>query len=114
MDTTREAFLLRIFIAESDHYGGRPLFEALVHKARELNLAGATVLRGPLGFGASHVLHNQKILRLADNLPVVLEIVDSREKLDTFWAAARPMVSSGLATLEKVTVLSVSKESGSS
>ena len=105
MDTTHEACLLRIFISESDHYEGRPLFEAIVLKARAMNLAGATVLRGPLGFGTSQVLHTGKILRLSDNLPVVVEIVDSREKIDAFWEAAQTMVASGLVTLESVTIL---------
>lgn len=105
MDPSHEACLLRIFISESDHYEGRQLFEAIVLKARAMNLAGATVLRGPLGFGTSHVLHTGKILRLSDNLPVVVEIVDSREKIEAFWAAAQAMVTSGLVTLEPVTIL---------
>lgn len=105
MRMPRDATLLRIFIGESDHHGGHPLYEALVLKARELHLAGATVLRGPMGFGKSSRMHSAKILRLSEDLPMVVEIVDSREKIDEFLAAANGMVQSGLVTLEKVQVL---------
>lgn len=105
MNTSHEACLLRIYISESDHFEGRPLYEAIVLKARAMNLAGATVLRGPLGYGVSHVLHTGKILRLSDNLPVVVEIVESREKIEAFWTVAQTMVASGLVTLEAVAIL---------
>jgi PII-like signaling protein len=105
MQIPKDAMLLRIFIGESDHHQGKPLYEALVIKARELHLGGATVLRGPLGFGKSSRLHSAKILRLSEDLPIVVEMVDSREKIDAFLAAANGMVRSGLVTLEKVQVL---------
>jgi hypothetical protein len=97
--------LLRIFIGESDHHEGRPLYEALVLKGREMHVAGATVLRGPMGFGHSSRLHSAKILRLSEDLPMVIEIVDSQAKIDEFLTAANSMLRSGLVTLEKVRVL---------
>ena len=100
-----EAALLRIFVGEDDHYKGRPLYEAIVLKARELHLAGATVLRGPLGFGRSSHMHTAKILRLSMDLPMVIEIVDTREKIDAFLPSLDPMMSGGLVTLEKVQVI---------
>ncbi|HZP45778.1 MAG TPA: DUF190 domain-containing protein [Candidatus Binataceae bacterium] len=105
MQIARDAMLLRLFIGESDRSGGQPLYEALVMKARELHLAGATVLRGPMGFGRSSRLHSAKILRLSEDLPMVVEIVDEQAKIDQFLEAARGMVNSGLITLEKVQVL---------
>lgn len=105
MQIPKEATLLRIFIGESDHHQGKPLYEALVMKARELHLGGATILRGPLGFGKSSHLHSAKILRLSEDLPIVVEMVDSREKIDEFLAATNGMIRSGLVTLEKVQVL---------
>jgi len=105
MQIPRDAMLLRIFIGENDHHQGHPLYEALVLKARELHLAGATVLRGPMGFGKSSRLHSAKILRLSEDLPIVVEIVDQQPKIDEFLAAANGMVRSGLVTLEKVQVL---------
>ena len=101
----RNAMLLRIFIGESDRYGHRPLYEAIVLKARELHLAGATVLRGPMGFGHSSRLHTAKILRLSGDLPIVIEIVDSEEKIGGSCAALEPMIGSGLVTTEKVQVI---------
>ncbi len=100
-----EAVLLRIFIGEQDRWHGRPLYEAIVQKARELHLAGATVLRGPMGFGAKSRLHTVKILRLSEDLPIVIEIVDTQEKIDAFLPAIEKMVTDGLVTLEKVRVI---------
>ena len=97
--------LLRIFVGESDKWEGTPLYEAIVNKARELHLAGATVLRGPMGFGAHSRLHTAKILRLSEDLPMVIEIVDSREKIDLLLPYIDEMVTEGLVTLEKVQVI---------
>jgi PII-like signaling protein len=97
--------LLRIFIGESDKWRGQPLYEAIVMKARELHLAGATVLRGPMGFGARSRLHTAKILRLSEDLPLVIEIVDSRAKIDELLPHIDQMVQDGLVTLEKVEVI---------
>jgi len=96
--------LLRIFIGESDRWQGKPLYEAIVLKARELHLAGATVLRGPMGFGANSRLHTTKILRLSEDLPMVIEIVDSRDKIETLLPHLDEMVQEGLVTLEDVRV----------
>ena len=100
-----EAVLLRLFIGESDEHDGRPLHEAIVLAAREQGLAGATVLRGPMGFGRSSRLHTAKILRLSEDLPLIIEIVDAAEKIDAFIATAEPMLGSCLVTLEKVQVV---------
>lgn len=100
-----DAKLLRIFFGEADKFGGKPLYEAIVLKAREMGLAGATVLRGPMGFGKSSRLHTSKILRLSEDLPLVIEIVDAEEKIDAFLPVLEPMMGSGLVTLEKVHVL---------
>jgi len=108
----REAVLLRIFLGEADHFEGKPLYEALVLKARELHLGGATVLRGPMGFGHSSRMHTAKILRLSEDLPMVVEVVDSAEKIDGYLAAIDPMMGSGLITLEKVQVLLYGKPGG--
>ncbi|MCP5517333.1 MAG: DUF190 domain-containing protein [Verrucomicrobiales bacterium] len=105
MQIPENAVLLRVFVGEDDRCDHRPLFEAIVLKARELHLAGATVLRGPLGFGRSSLLHTAKILRLSQDLPVVIEIVDSREKIDAFLPVLEGMMQGGLVTLEKVQVL---------
>jgi uncharacterized protein len=105
MQIPKQAVLLRIFIGEDDKAGTAPLYEAIVLKAREMHLAGATVLRGPMGFGASSRLHTAKILRLSEDLPLVIEIVDSEDKIDAFLAVLDGMMSSGLITLEKVQVL---------
>jgi PII-like signaling protein len=105
MQIPRDAVLLRIFIGEADHYQGQPLYEAIVLKAREMHLGGATVLRGPMGFGHSSRLHTAKILRLSEDLPMVVEIVDSEERVNVFLGAIDPMMGSGLITLEKVKVL---------
>lgn len=100
-----DAKLLRIFFGEADRFEGKPLCEAIVLKAREMGLAGATVLRGPMGFGKSSHLHTSKILRLSEDLPLVVEIVDTEAKIDTFLPVLDTMMGSGLVTLEKVTVL---------
>lgn len=105
MQLPRDAALLRIFIGEDDKHGSVPLYEAIVLKAREMQLAGATMLRGPMGFGHSSHLHTTKILRLSQDLPIVIEIVDSREKIDAFLPALGDMIGSGLVTLEKVQVI---------
>ena len=104
-----DAKLLRIFIGEAARFDGRPLYEAIVLKAREMGLHGATVLRGPMGFGKSSRLHTAKILRLSADLPLVIEIVDAREKIDAFLPILEGMMSSGLITLEKVQVLHYGK-----
>ena len=105
MQLPRDALLLRIFIGENDRFEQRPLFEAIVLKAREQHLAGATVLRGPMGFGLSSRLHTAKVLRLSEDLPMVIEIVDSEEKIKAFLPLLDAMMASGLVTLEKVQVL---------
>jgi PII-like signaling protein len=105
MKLPREGCLLRIFIGESDDWNGRPLYEALVLKARELHLAGATVLRGPMGFGKNSRLHTVKVLRLSEDLPMIVEIVDSRAKIDEFLPHVDAMVREGLVTLERVEVI---------
>jgi hypothetical protein len=105
MQISEDAVLLRIFIGESERYEHRPLYEAIVLKAREMHLAGATVLRGPMGFGHAAHLHTSKILRLSDDLPLVIEIVDTEDRIRTFVDEVEPMVESGLITLEKATVI---------
>lgn len=105
MKIPQDGFLLRVFLGESDQWHGRPLYEAIVLKARELHLAGATVLRGPMGFGAKSRLHTAKVLRLSEDLPVVIEIVDSKEKIDELLPHIDDMVTEGLVTLEKVQVI---------
>ena len=104
MQIPHEATLLRIFFGESDRHGHQPLSEAIVLKAREMHLAGATVLRGPMGFGKSSRLHTAKILRLSMDLPMVIEIVDSEEKIQEFLPVLDGMLGGGLVTLEKVRV----------
>ena len=105
MEIPKEALLLRIFIGESDKADSRPLYEAIVLKAREMHIAGATVLRGPMGFGHSSRLRTAKILRLSEDLPLLIEIVDSEEKINTFLPVLDAMMTSGLITIEKVRVL---------
>ncbi len=105
MTIPENGVLLRIFIGESDHWQGRPLYEAIVLAAREAHLAGATVLRGPMGFGAHSRLHTAKILRLSEDLPILIEIVDSKEKVEAFLPTIDRMVSEGLVTLEDVRVI---------
>jgi len=105
MQIPRDAVLLRIFIGESERSDHKPLYEAIVLKARELQTGGETVLRGPMGFGKSSHLHSAKILRLSEDLPMVIEIVDSQAKIDAFLPVLDKMMGSGLITVEKVQVL---------
>lgn len=105
MRIPQNGYLLRIFIGESDHWRGTPLYEAIVLKARELHLAGATVLRGPMGFGAHSRMHTAKLLRLSEDLPMVIEIVDAKEKIDAFMPYIDEMVQEGLVTIEPVEVI---------
>lgn len=105
MTLPSQAMLLRIFLGESDEHEGRPLYEAIVIKAREVHLAGATVIRGAMGFGHSSRLHTAKILRLSDDLPLIIEIVDTEEKVRAFLPMLDSMMSSVLVTLERVEVL---------
>src|SRR3974377_1666261 len=105
MHLPHEATLLRIFMGESDRWDHKPLYEAIVLRARELHLAGATVLRGPMGFGKSSRLHTAKILRLSMDLPLVIEIVDGEEKIQAFLPVLDEMMKGGLVTLEKVRVI---------
>ena len=100
----KEGALLRIFIGESDRYEGKPLYAWIVRKARESGLAGATVLRGLEGFGAHSRLHTARLLRLSADLPVVIEIVDEKEKVDAFLPLVDEVIEEGLATIEKVQV----------
>jgi len=110
MQISEDAVLLRIFIGEGDHFHHQPLYEAIVTKAREMHLAGATVLRGPMGFGHGAHLHTAKILRLSEDLPVVIEIVDTEDRIRAFVDVVEPMVGSGLITLEKATVIRYGKK----
>jgi PII-like signaling protein len=112
MQIPRNAILLRIFVGEDDRSGRQPLYEAIVLKAREMHLGGATVLRGPMGFGHSSRLHTAKILRLSEDLPVVIEIVESEEKINEFLPVLDGMMGSGLVTMEKVQVLQYGKKDG--
>ncbi len=105
MQIPQDAISLRIFIGESDKSDHKPLYEAIVLKAREMHLAGATVLRGPMGFGKSSRLHTSKIIRLSMDLPLVIEIVDSEEKINAFLPVLDEMMGGGLVTLEKVKVI---------
>src|SRR4029077_15387075 len=105
MQLPQDAVLLRIFIGESDRWHHQPLYEAIVLKARESHLAGATVLRGLMGFGKSSRLHTAKILRLSTDLPLVIEIVDREEKIRAFLPELEAMIGGGLVTLEKAEVI---------
>lgn len=111
MELPKDALLLRIFIGEADEMEGEPLFRKIVLKARAMNLAGATVLRGPLGFGRSSHLHASGVFRLSTDLPIVIEIVDTEEKIREFLAAVETMVGAGLITLEKVQAIFYKGES---
>lgn len=104
MSIPEQAVLLRVFIGENDRSDGRPLYEAIVVKAREMGLAGATVLRGPLGYGHTSRLHTAKILRLSSDLPMIVEIVDAEDKIEAFLPSLDQMMSGGLATVERVQV----------
>lgn len=105
MHLPHDAMLLRIFIGESDRWKHQPLYEAIVLKARELHLAGATVLRGAMGFGKSSRLHTTKVLRLSMDLPLIIEIVDGEEKIKAFLPVLDEMMKGGLVTLEQVRVI---------
>ena len=105
MQIPRQAQLLRIFIGENDRDNGRPLYESIVLRAREMQIAGATVMRGAMGFGHSSRLHTTKILRLSEDLPLVIEIVDSEDKISAFLPVLDAIMTSGLITIEKVRVV---------
>jgi PII-like signaling protein len=105
MPLPEESLLLRILLGESDRLGHQPLYEAIVSQARSAGLAGATVTRGAMGFGASSHLHTAKILRLSDDLPLIIEIVDAEEKINAFLPQLKEIMGGGLVTLEKVRVV---------
>ena len=105
MRLPEEAELLRIFIGESDHYAGRPLYEVIVQEARKRGMAGATVLRGMMGFGAHSRMHTAKILRLSEDLPIIIEIVDKPERIAEFLPELDKMIDEGLITLERARVI---------
>jgi PII-like signaling protein len=105
MKIPEQGYLLRVFVGESDKHGHVPLYEAIVSKARETGLAGATVLRGVMGFGRHSIMHTAKILRLSEDLPMIVEIVDSLEKIEAFLPILDTMVHEGLVTLEQVRVI---------
>ena len=109
MKEKQKGTLLRIFVGESDRFQGHPVYEAIVLKARELHLAGATVLRGMMGFGANSRLHTTKILRLSEDLPIVIEIVDDREKIDELMPFVDEAVVEGLVTMEQVEIIKYRK-----
>lgn len=105
MQIPEDGYLLRIFVGESDRHGHHPLYEAIVLKAREVGLAGATVTRGVMGFGKHSILHTAKILRLSEDLPMVVEIADSLDRIEQFLPLLDKMITDGLVTLEKVRVI---------
>jgi PII-like signaling protein len=105
MKLPAEAELLRVFVGESDKHGGRPLYEVIVEEARRRGMAGATVLRGTLGFGANSRIHTAKVLRLSEDLPMVIEIVDSAEQIAAFLPDLDAMITEGLVTLERVRLI---------
>jgi PII-like signaling protein len=105
MTIPEEGYLLRIFIGESDRHGHQPLYQSIVLQAREAGLAGATVLRGVMGFGKHSILHTAKILRLSEDMPVIIEIVDSLNKIEKFLPVLDELIKDGLVTIEKVRVI---------
>lgn len=105
MELSGDSMLLRIYLGESDRCGQHPLYEAIVMKARECHLAGATVLRGPMGFGASSRLHTAKILRLSQDLPIIIEIVDTETKIQAFLPMLDGLLGGSLVTVEPVKVV---------
>lgn len=113
MTINESAVLLRIFIGESDRWKGRPLYEAIVHEARERGFSGATVLRGSEGFGANSIVHKASLLEMSTDLPIVIEMVESREKIDQLLPLLQDMVTEGMVTMEYVTVLIYRGESPS-
>ncbi len=104
MSLPTEGQLLRIFIGEADHWNGRPLYEAIVLEARTRGLAGATVLKGFMGFGAHSRIHTSKLLALSQDLPIIVEIIDTRERIEAFLPDLEKMVGDGLITLERAEV----------
>ncbi|MCK5213437.1 MAG: DUF190 domain-containing protein [Dehalococcoidia bacterium] len=107
-----ESQLVRIFIGESDRYHGRPLHEAVVQKAREMGMAGATVVHGVMGFGAHSRMHSARILRLSEDLPIIIEIVDKPERIEEFLPLLDEMIGEGLVTLENVKVIAYRHSGG--
>jgi PII-like signaling protein len=105
MTIPEEGYLLRIFIGESDRHGHQPLYQSIVLQAREAELAGATVLRGVMGFGKHSILHTAKILRLSEDMPMIIEIVDSLNKIEKFLPVLDELIKDGLVTIEKVRVI---------
>lgn len=105
MNIPEDGYLLRIFVGESDRHGHRPLYESIVLQAREAGLAGATVLRGVMGFGKHSILHTAKILRLSEDLPMIIEIVDSLDNIEKFLPVLDELIKDGLVTVEKVRVI---------
>jgi PII-like signaling protein len=105
MQIPEDGYLLRIFVGESDRAGHHPLYEAIVLKAREMGLAGATVIRGVMGYGKNSVIHTAKILRLSEDLPMIVEIADSLERIEQFLPVLDEMITDGLVTLERVRVI---------
>lgn len=105
MELPEEALCLRIFFGEQDKHQGRPLYEVIVQKARELHLAGATVLRGPMGYGKRSRVHRANLLELSEDLPMLVEIVDTQAKIESFLPVLEQVMGSGLVTLEKVRVI---------
>lgn len=112
MKLPSEAFLLRIFIGESDKARGKPLYEIIVEEARRRGMAGATVLRGFLGFGANSRIHTSKVLRISEDLPVIVEIVDEEDKIEAFLPELDKLIGEGLVTMEKVRVIAYRHNSG--
>jgi len=112
MKIPEDGYLLRIFVGETDKHGHIPLYEAIVLKAREAGLAGATVLRGVMGFGRHSVMHTAKILRLSEDLPLIVEIVDSLENIERFLPILDTMVLEGLVTLEQIRVIHHRSDNG--
>jgi PII-like signaling protein len=105
MSIPEDGYLLRIFVGESDRHGHRPLYESIVLQAREAGLAGATVLRGVMGFGKHSILHTAKILRLSEDMPMIIEIVDSLDNIEKFLPVLDELIKDGLVTIEKVRVI---------
>jgi len=112
MKLPSEAELLRIFIGEADKFEGKPLYEAIVKLARQRGMAGATVIRGLMGFGADSRMHTAKILRLSEDLPVIIEIVDESEKIEALLPELDQMIKEGLVTIEKIRVIAYRYSSG--
>lgn len=105
MNIPKDGMMLRIYIGEADRHGSKPLYEAIILKARELNLAGATVLRGIMGFGAESRIHTAKVLRLSEDLPIVIEVVDTEENITKLMPFLDETVGEGMITLERVNVI---------